>query len=319
MPVLHGAHLLLDAASTHRLGAWLSAASSALGGPFIEVRVGAPGTRACPPVLKVLLEEPNIWLGRTATGLIVCDRNQSWLTIDSAGAIDGVLAVVHDRAPPQVLLAALLIALRINGVHSLHAAALCVDGRALVLVGDSGAGKSTTATALASAGCAYLGDDGVLLREQSGDVELLAYGPTFRLTDHVLRSFSSLKPFLSKLTTDTKWQLDASAAFPGRYLTRWLGPTTLLFLGRSAHRKSTLSSLTLAEATGLLIAQSNGLSLDCHPDPRRHLALLALLARRAHVARLELGTEWLEDPPLAARGLIEWAGSPLQHFAPEAS
>ncbi len=319
MPHLHGVHLALDAVSASALDAWLTVGSSSLDGPVVAVRIGAPGTRTRPPILEVLLEEPNTWLARTAVGLIVCDREESWLTIDPAGVVCGVLARTGDGEPPGVLLAALLIALRVNGVYGLHAAAVCTEGRALVLVGDSGAGKSTTATALANAGCGYLGDDGVLLREHSGEVELLAHWPSFRLTDQVLASFATLRPFLTRPAASTKWQLDASAAFPGRHVTNWLGPMTLLFLERSAQRKTRMSPLTLREATGLLIAQSNGLSLDCHPDPRRHLALLALLARRAQIARLELGNEWLEDPSGAACSLIEQASSPLPGFARAAS
>jgi len=45
------------------------------------------------------------------------------------------------------------------GLYFLHAAALAKDGEATLLVGDSGAGKSTTAYALAAAGMDYLSDE----------------------------------------------------------------------------------------------------------------------------------------------------------------
>ena len=95
----------------------------------------------------------------------------------------------------------------------------------------------------------------------------------------------------------------AASAFPGQFLGQWLGPTTLLFLARSTQRASTLSPLSLAEATGLLIAQSGALTLECHPNPHQHLDLLARLASRSTFARLELGSEWLEDPSSAAQSL----------------
>jgi len=39
----------------------------------------------------------------------------------------------------------------------------------------------------------------------------------------------------------------------------------VLFLGRAAGKSSSLQPLSQAEAVGLLIAQSNALSLECHP------------------------------------------------------
>ncbi len=58
--------------------------------------------------------------------------------------------------------------LRLRGVTCLHASAVSVGDRALVLVGPASAGKSTTAAALARAGCAVLSDDVVPLGEEGG-------------------------------------------------------------------------------------------------------------------------------------------------------
>lgn len=49
--------------------------------------------------------------------------------------------------------------LRRRGVTALHASALCVDGRAIALTGAAGAGKSTTAAALALRGLPVLCED----------------------------------------------------------------------------------------------------------------------------------------------------------------
>jgi hypothetical protein len=124
------------------------------------------------------------------------------------------------------------------GAYLLHAAAVSLDDQALLLIGDSGAGKSTTAMAMVSAGCSYIGDDGCLIRRRSGDVELLSLWSSFRLTDQSLASFSALRSHGSKLASDEKWQLDVRTAFPDRYLTHWLGRKTLLFLERSAEHSS---------------------------------------------------------------------------------
>ncbi len=49
--------------------------------------------------------------------------------------------------------------LRRRGITALHASAVCVDGKAVVLTGEAGAGKSTTAAALALRGIPVLCED----------------------------------------------------------------------------------------------------------------------------------------------------------------
>ena len=67
--------------------------------------------------------------------------------------------------------------LRLRGITCLHASAVVLDGRAVVFVGDAGAGKSTTAAAFARRGHPVLSDDVVALVEREGAFHVLpAYG-----------------------------------------------------------------------------------------------------------------------------------------------
>jgi hypothetical protein len=59
----------------------------------------------------------------------------------------------------------LAFVLRLQGVTCLHASAIALDGRAIVLFGLAGAGKSTTAAAFALRGYAVLSDDVVVLAD----------------------------------------------------------------------------------------------------------------------------------------------------------
>ena len=59
--------------------------------------------------------------------------------------------------------------LRLRGVACLHASAVAIGNTAVALVGAEGAGKSTTAAALASRGHAVVSDDIVALEERHGD------------------------------------------------------------------------------------------------------------------------------------------------------
>jgi hypothetical protein len=58
--------------------------------------------------------------------------------------------------------------LRLRGITCLHASAVAFGGNAVAFVGSEGAGKSTTAAALAKRGHAILSDDVVALAESNG-------------------------------------------------------------------------------------------------------------------------------------------------------
>ena len=71
--------------------------------------------------------------------------------------------------------------LRLRGIVSLHASAFAVDGRAVALLGDAGAGKSTTVAAMAMRGLPVLTDD-VAALEGPGDRPMVRSGyPGVRL------------------------------------------------------------------------------------------------------------------------------------------
>ena len=61
-------------------------------------------------------------------------------------------------------------ALRRRGITALHASAISVDGQAVVLTGEAGAGKSTSAAALALRGFPVLCEDVTAIHEQHGAV-----------------------------------------------------------------------------------------------------------------------------------------------------
>jgi hypothetical protein len=81
------------------------------------------------------------------------------------------------------------LALRFRGTTCLHASAVVIGDRAVAFVGPPGAGKSTTAAALARRGCPVLSDDIVALMETASGFQVLpAYphlslwpGPVFAL------------------------------------------------------------------------------------------------------------------------------------------
>jgi hypothetical protein len=83
----------------------------------------------------------------------------------------------HDHDWQRFLIAQVLpFAAAVRGLEVLHAGAVVIGGRALLLLGASGAGKTTLALALTRLGAGFLADDAVAL-ERSGE-RLLAHPGT---------------------------------------------------------------------------------------------------------------------------------------------
>ncbi len=73
------------------------------------------------------------------------------------------------------------LVLHIRGIPSLHAGAVAVNGKAVIIAGHSGYGKSTITSALALRGYPALADDTVALRERNGQIFIPPAFPSMRL------------------------------------------------------------------------------------------------------------------------------------------
>ena len=82
--------------------------------------------------------------------------------------------------------------LRKRGLHPLHASAIAIQGSAIALVGEAGAGKSTTAAALALRGWPVLCEDVCAFADTDGEFSVLPAYPRISLwPDSVEFLFSS--------------------------------------------------------------------------------------------------------------------------------
>ena len=110
----------------------------------------------------------------------------------------------------------LAYALRLRGVTCLHASAIAVDDRAIALMGESGAGKSTTAAAFAQLGFAVLSDDVAVLGESGGHFQVQPGYPRINMWPDSVRSFFRCRgcPFRQSLRRGRKgiWRSTKAAS-----------------------------------------------------------------------------------------------------------
>lgn len=100
------------------------------------------------------------------------------------------------------------------GRHLVHAGAVGVDGRGVLLAGPGKAGKSTTAAACLDGGMQFAGDDYVLVSAGERPVAHPLFG-ILRLDDRSLAGFPSLAPAFSPPDeTGDKWILDIARDRP---------------------------------------------------------------------------------------------------------
>jgi hypothetical protein len=98
----------------------------------------------------------------------------------------------HDDLCVYVLGPVMGFVLRLRGRTPLHASAVAADGRTIALVGNAGAGKSTTAAALALRGWAVLAEDVCALEDLTDQYHVLPGYPRICLwPDSVSILFSS--------------------------------------------------------------------------------------------------------------------------------
>jgi HPr Serine kinase C-terminal domain len=88
----------------------------------------------------------------------------------------------------------------LRGIVCLHGSAISIQDQAVLLLGDSGAGKSTTAAALSQRGFAVLSDDLVPLQEYHGQFWVQPTYPQVRLWSDTVTALYGAPNQLPQLT-----------------------------------------------------------------------------------------------------------------------
>ena len=148
---------------------------------------------------------PSIRLSRLADGshyrFAYADGTR--IVVDAEGtrvwAVGATGATVEDTAT-YLLGPTLGFLLRLRGITCLHASAIAIDGKAVAIVGEAGAGKSSTAAAFARLGFPIITDDVAPLRDRGTRFEIEAAYPRIRLWPDSVESLFGSPDALPRIT-----------------------------------------------------------------------------------------------------------------------
>ena len=199
--------------------------------------------------------------------------------------------VSDDLVTLPLLGTVMAVVLQRRGRMVLHGSAVALGGKAWVFVGDKGAGKSTTAAALVSAGRPLLTDDVVALEIGADGRLLLAPGyPQVKLTDSATAgmALTDAEVLPTPYAAYTKHRHALTAPFDTRPVE--LGGVFVLHRGA----RFDLTPLAGAAAVQALmrfayLARFGGALFEGE-DARAFLDWCGRVARQASVARLEVPT-----------------------------
>jgi hypothetical protein len=259
--------------------------------------------------------EPSFFHGivqayRRGADFLLWDRaSRVLLPAPSTGAPIEIDLAPPDREPApgstaSMLQIAIAVAARGAGLFHLHAAALVLPrGDVAVVVGGSGAGKTTTTLALLEAGADYLGDDALFLTTGGGGLRAVAFPRAFHLGPATLAAFPRLAPYAGPLPPrGDKRAVDPRSAFPGRSRPSVpLDPGRVLAIFPTVTGGPTTEVLPIprADAFGHILASSAALVVEGLPGRDENLALLRALLGAARCAEVRLGADALADPGAA--------------------
>ena len=265
--------------------------------------------------------EPSFFHGAVETfrgpeGFLIWDHASRVLVRPGGAPIVAEIAPAEREVTPDsastALQIALILALRPTGLFHLHAAALVLPtGVPVLVIGGTGAGKTTTTLALlegsraggSRARAEYLGDDSLYLSVPDGKVRLVAFAREFHLGPATLSAFPRLAPLVGPRPPHTdKRPLDPRRAYPGRsrpFVSLPPAGALALFPSIVASPVTTVVPLPRAEAFGRLLASSGALVVEGVPGRDENIAALSALLKSVRCEEVRLGSDAMQDPSAA--------------------
>jgi hypothetical protein len=240
-----------------------------------------------PPLGEVVYDDASdrLYIGHGPRLAVLCEPGRGRTRASLAGTGGMEEADLWTLSHPLFTLP-LVEMLKRRGLYGLHAGGVCRDGRALLLPGTSGAGKTTLTLALARAGLGFLGDDTLFLRRGPEGLEVLAFPDELDLTDETVSFFSDLG---SLLDTERPEGWRKRQLLPDGAGVVWQAAPALLVFPRVAGvPESRLVPMDRGEA---LLELAPNVLLTEPRSAQAHLDALAELVERSECWRLATGTD----------------------------
>jgi len=296
---LHNLTLALHTDSLRIQDEWAKLFAPFLGGEGgAEIRLHLTiAQMPAPPAGRPSYAQPDLAVYPTGDNFIIHLHRLGQLRVrPAAGRAEGVItpaALEAYGAFEDINAIALVPLLRRRNYVLIHAFAAARNGRALLLVGDCGSGKTTTGLALLAAGWKLLANDSPLLGEQGGRVMAHAYPGRLSVHADALRRIPALRPLANdcELVSKPGWKMVFAAE--DRFASPWaqsapVEAICLLKLDAAAagHRLEVLSP---AEALGRTLPHS----IDRWDQETLafQIDLLHKLIQQAPTYRLHLGPD----------------------------
>jgi len=168
-----------------------------------------------------------------------------------------------------------LIANHLGGI-SLHASAVCIDGRAVAFLGPSRMGKTTLAAAFARQGYPFLTEDVLNLEASETGYIVQPARPVLRLFGDSAAELLGTSPTVEPPQTARKTDIEANDLLPHADKPVALG--ALLLLGAGQCNQVTVQALEPASALARLMQHAFILDVEDKPRLRGHFDRIAELA-----------------------------------------
>jgi len=241
---------------------------------------------------QVILDQGLLIAEFHGIGVLVIDGDQS--------RADGYL-INPERLPSNLIEylfhLALIELLRRRGLYTIHATALEHNGRAVLIPGNSGRGKTTSFISLLRSGYRYLSDDHPLLQDAGSHVEVLPFPIKINVTDATVQFFPELKSASEQVLHPAvpKRFFYAEDLYPTAVGAR-CQPALVLFPHVVDAPQSHLELLPKSRALEALLPQA--LLVYDQEVARREFKVLAKLVQQVDCYRLHFGRDILDLPKL---------------------
>jgi hypothetical protein len=182
--------------------------------------------------------------------------------------------------------------LRRRGLIALHGDVFALDDRAVILLGTSGTGKSTTMAAINQRGCPILSDDkAVFAKDGAGYLIQPAY-PSLRLTPKAAEALAVAvenMPLAPGRTDKRALELDPDPDASMRFCSFPLPPLVIYHLAPRDPELDAPRIVPLPHAEALALSARNTYTGYAVPSSQRayHFQALARIAERVPVRRVE--------------------------------